>query len=184
MNFLVFLRQKLISRHFRHFFSTKCPNFEMDVLVTLFYILFCICVVYPPTEFVSAGFTIAQLFENTLGSENVNFMGYHMKRMSITVVIHSTLPLGYIFCLWCGGERGQWMLASAASTAIIALLAIYKMVCWWEHDKSKHPAVKALLPYVTPGSDWRVVAANLNTEFRRYNFFILTTYPCNSNFSS
>ncbi|XP_031763424.2 E3 ubiquitin-protein ligase TM129 isoform X2 [Galleria mellonella] len=66
----------------------------MDVLLTLFYVLFSICVIYPPTEFVSAGFTIAQLFENYLGSENTNFIGYHMKRITITALIHSTLPFG------------------------------------------------------------------------------------------
>lgn len=139
----------------------------MDILITLFYILFSICVVYPPTEFVSAGFTIPQLLDNYLGSENVNFVGYHMKRTTITALIHSTLPLGYVFTLWCGGERGQWLLASAFAMAIIPLLMCYKIICWWENDKSKHPVVKALLPYVTPGIDWRVVAANFNTEFRR-----------------
>lgn len=139
----------------------------MDILITLFYVLFAICVVYPPTEFVSAGFTVAHIFENFLGSENVNFIGYHMKRITITALIHSALPLGYVFCLWCAGEDGSWLLASAAGTAIIPLLLCYKLISWWEYDKSKHPIVKALQPYATPGSDWRVVAANLNIEFRR-----------------
>ncbi|CAH0717492.1 unnamed protein product, partial [Brenthis ino] len=89
-----------------------------------------------------------------------------MKRTTITALIHSTLPLGYVFTLWCGGERGQWMLPSAFAMAIIPLLMCYKIVCWWEYDKSKHPIVKALSPYVTTGSDWRVVAANFNTEYR------------------
>lgn len=139
----------------------------MDVLVTLFYILFSICVIYPPTEFVSAGFTIAQLFDNYLGSENVNFIGYHMKRITITVLIHASLPLGYVFTLWCAGEQSPWMLASAAGTAILPLLVLYQILCWWEPDRSKHPAVKVLLPYVQQGGDWRIVAANLNQEFRR-----------------
>ncbi|KAG6447827.1 E3 ubiquitin-protein ligase TM129 [Manduca sexta] len=138
----------------------------MDFLITLFYLIFSIGIIYPPTEFVSAGFTIAQLFENYLGSENVNFIGYHMKRTTITALIHSSLPLGYVFCLWCGGENGSWMLASAAATALIPLLMCYKLLCWWEHDKTKHPIVKTLLPYVMPGTDWRVTAANLNVEFR------------------
>ncbi|KAJ0179109.1 hypothetical protein K1T71_004821 [Dendrolimus kikuchii] len=138
----------------------------MDVLITLFYVLFAICVVYPPTEFVSAGFTVAQLFENFLGSENVNFIGYHMKRITITALVHSALPLGYVFCLWSVGEGGSWLLAGAAGTAIIPLLMCYKLLYWWEYDKVKHPIVMALLPYVTPGSDWRIVAANLNIEFR------------------
>ncbi|CAH1634986.1 unnamed protein product [Spodoptera littoralis] len=138
----------------------------MTVLVSLFYLLFSICVVYPPTEFVSAGFTIAQLFEGFLGSENINFIGYHMKRTTITALIHSALPLGYVFTLLCAGERNPWLPAAAAATAIIPLLMCYRLLCWWENGQAKHPVVKSLLAYVTPGSDWRVVAANLNIEFR------------------
>lgn len=137
----------------------------MDVLMTLVYLLFSICVVYPPTEFVTAGFTIAQLYQSYLGSENVNFVGYHMKRITITALIHSALPMGYILCLYFGGERSAWLLAGFASTAILPLLMVYKIVCWWE-CKTKHPAVAPLLPYVVEGSDWRVVAAQVNTEFR------------------
>ncbi|KAI8439875.1 hypothetical protein MSG28_001343 [Choristoneura fumiferana] len=137
----------------------------MDILITLAYLLFTICVIYPPTEFVSAGFTIAQLFDSYLVSENVNFMGYHMKKITITALVHSALPLGYITCLYFGGEGGSWMLAAFAATSIIPLLMVYKIVCWWE-KKTKHPAVRALVPYESEGSDWRVVAAQLNTEFR------------------
>jgi E3 ubiquitin-protein ligase TM129 len=139
----------------------------MDVLITLFYILFCICVIYPPTEFVSAGFTIPLVFDNFLGSENMNFIGFHMRRITITALIHSGLPLGYIFCLWCGGVRNPWMLAGFAATAIVLLLMCYRALCWWEPDRSTHPAVRPLINYVTPGSDWRVVAARLNIEFRK-----------------
>ncbi|XP_075972534.1 E3 ubiquitin-protein ligase TM129 [Anticarsia gemmatalis] len=138
----------------------------MDVLVTLFYILFSMCIIHPPTEFVAAGFTIAQLFEGFLGSENMNFVGYHMKRTTITALTHSALPLGYVLCLLCCGERSPWLPAAAAATAIIPLLMCYRLLCWWENDQIKHPVVKSLLPYVTPGSDWRVVAGNLNCEFR------------------
>ncbi|CAB3222702.1 unnamed protein product [Arctia plantaginis] len=138
----------------------------MDVLVTLFYILFSICVVYPPTEFVAAGFTIAQLFEKFLGSENMNFVTYHMKRTTITALIHSSLPLGYVLCLLCCGDRNPWLPAGAAATAIIPLLMCYRLLCWWENEQAKHPVVKALLPYVTPGIDWRVIAGNLNSQFR------------------
>ncbi|CAK1551520.1 unnamed protein product [Leptosia nina] len=138
----------------------------MDVLITLFYILFSICVVYPPTEFVSAGFTIPQVFEGFLGSENTNFIKYHMKRITITVLLHASLPLGYIVTLWCSGEHGEWLLFSLIATALIPTFMLYKVTCWWEYDKKNHPVVKALLPYVSSGGDWRILAADFNIEFR------------------
>lgn len=139
----------------------------MAAIVTLFYILFSVCMIYPPTEFVSAGFTIPQIFDGFLGSENLNFVGYHMKRITITAFAHSMLPLGYVFSLWCGGVTNQWLPAAAAATAIIPLLMCYQILCWWEHDKAKHPVVRPLIKYSANGSDWRIIAAQLNREFRR-----------------
>ncbi|KAG7305213.1 hypothetical protein JYU34_009252 [Plutella xylostella] len=140
--------------------------YTMDVLITLFYILFCICVIYPPTEFVSAGFTIPLMFENWLGSENVNFVGYHMKRITLTLFLHSALPLGYIFFLWVGGVTNPWMMACTYLAAIIPLLMSLKLMTWWEKEKQDNPIVKMLKPFVPEGGDWRIVAANLNIEFR------------------
>lgn len=139
----------------------------MYVLVSLFYSLFTFVVVLPPSEFVSAGFTIAQLFESFLGSENMNFVGYHMMRTTITVLVHSALPLGYVAALWCSGWESEWVPATFIAAALIPLVTTYKMVVWWEYERLGHPVAKTLLPYVTPGSDWRVVAADLNTEFIR-----------------
>lgn len=150
----------------------------MDVFITLFYILFTFCIIYPPTEFVSAGFTIPQLLDNYLGSENTNFISYHMKRITVTAFIHSVLPLGYIFSLWCGGIREEWMICAVIGMLFLPLFVSYTISCWWEGDQNKHPVVKALLPYVTEGSDWRVVASNFNTEFRSVD---KVSIPLNTN---
>ncbi|CAH2063881.1 unnamed protein product, partial [Iphiclides podalirius] len=138
----------------------------MDILITLFYLLFSISIVIPPTEFVAAGFTIPQIFEGFLGSENVNFIGYHMKRITITAFVHCSLPLGYVFSLWLGGVRGPWMFSSAVATAMIPMLMCYKIISWWEYEKSKHPVVKPMICYAPPGSDWRVVANDINIAYR------------------
>lgn len=61
---------------------------------TLFYLLMSGCIVYPPTEFVSAGLTIKNIFGNWLGSENEFFIQYHIKRSVITLFIHCMLPFG------------------------------------------------------------------------------------------
>ncbi|KAF3859685.1 hypothetical protein F7725_022084, partial [Dissostichus mawsoni] len=46
-------------------------------------------------EFRSAGLTVQNLFSSWLGSEDVGFIQYHVRRTSITLLVHSALPLGY-----------------------------------------------------------------------------------------
>lgn len=56
------------------------------------------CIIYPPTEFVSAGLTIKDIFSNLLGSENEFFVQYHIRKSVITLLIYSMLPFGkYIY---------------------------------------------------------------------------------------
>lgn len=65
-----------------------------EVTFTLAYIVFAICFVFTPDEFRSAGLTVQHLFSSWLGSEDVGFIQYHVKRTSITILVHSALPLG------------------------------------------------------------------------------------------
>ena len=65
-----------------------------SLLFTIFYIVVSLCVVYPPNEFVSAGFTVECLLSPWLGSENDGFIQYHMRRIVATILCHSLLPLG------------------------------------------------------------------------------------------
>lgn len=63
-------------------------------LFTLFYFTFCTFFVFPTREFVSLGVTIECLFDKILKSELENFVLYHVRRTSLTLFVHSTLPLG------------------------------------------------------------------------------------------
>ena len=65
-----------------------------NVIVTLAYWLLAACFVAPPTEFISAGLTVQNLLASLLGSEEMNFIYYHVKRTTATVVVHSLIPLG------------------------------------------------------------------------------------------
>lgn len=67
-----------------------------ELTFTLAYIVFSLCFVSTPNEFRSAGLTIQNLFSSWLGSEDVGFIQYHVRRTSITVLVHSALPLGKI----------------------------------------------------------------------------------------
>lgn len=71
-----------------------------DLLIfSLFYLLVAFGIIYPPTEFVSAGFTISAIFAKYLQSENEHFIQHHIRRTSLNVFIHSVLPLGYVLLL-------------------------------------------------------------------------------------
>ncbi len=65
-----------------------------ELIFTLAYVLVSFCFLHPPSEFVSAGLTVQNLLGNFLGSEEMNFVYYHIKRTTATVIIHSLLPLG------------------------------------------------------------------------------------------
>ena len=67
---------------------------SIDIVFSCFYWLVMFCFVACSNEFQSAGLTIQNLFSRRLGSENVNFVLYHMQRTVLTVVVHSSLPLG------------------------------------------------------------------------------------------
>lgn len=63
-------------------------------LFTLFYFLISLCFVFRTNEFISAGLTIEYLFDKYLGSEHENFILYNIKKTSLTLFIHSLLPIG------------------------------------------------------------------------------------------
>lgn len=70
-----------------------------EIVYTLLCMLLTFCVIYPPTEFVSAGITIPVLFSSILGSEEEEFIRYHIKRSTLTLFIYSLLPFIYILGL-------------------------------------------------------------------------------------
>lgn len=72
-----------------------------EYIFTILYIVFCICVLYPPIEFITSGLTIASVFSSFLGSEDEEFIRYHLKRSTLTLFIYSVLPLGYMLGLMC-----------------------------------------------------------------------------------
>jgi hypothetical protein len=65
------------------------------VFFSLGYVLIAVCLVLPPTEFVSAGLTVQNLLSSHLGSEQINFIHHHIKRTSATALFHSIIPLGW-----------------------------------------------------------------------------------------
>ena len=93
---------------------------SMYLFYSLIYGFFCLCVIAPPTEFVSAGLTIQHIFSSFLGSEDMTFIEYHIKRTTVTAFMHSLLPLGK---LW--GAPVRWWIS-------IPLIVIQYTMSQWE----------------------------------------------------
>lgn len=74
------------------------PSSELWTYAFL-YVLFAMCIVFPPQEFNTAGFTIPKIFYALLGDERFNFVQYQIKRTCLTIFLHSGLPFGMLICL-------------------------------------------------------------------------------------
>ncbi|XP_006558383.1 E3 ubiquitin-protein ligase TM129 isoform X2 [Apis mellifera] len=155
---------------------------------TLFYTLMSGCIIYPPTEFVSAGLTIKDIFSNWLGSENEFFVQYHIKRSIITLFIHSMLPFGYAFGLVLFGHVdvvsalldhvNLWSIFVTCSI-LMPLYTLYKILIWSINNWSKHPIAQNLAIYCNNNNNnrmsWTTVASDINVEYQRIDKTIITT---------
>ncbi|XP_060565475.1 E3 ubiquitin-protein ligase TM129-like [Ruditapes philippinarum] len=150
------------------------------LLFTCFYLFFAVLLVAPPTEFISAGLTIQNVFSNILGSEDINFIYYHIRRTSITLIFHSSLPLCYyivlglfapelqLFTPWLAPAVFQLLLVTAITLTSAACLLVFY---WSRSNWDNHPIAKELGYLGDENSTWRAVAASINIEFRRIDKF-------------
>nr|XP_046261822.1 E3 ubiquitin-protein ligase TM129 [Scatophagus argus] len=152
-----------------------------ELSFTLAYIVFSFCFVFTPNEFRSAGLTIQNLFSFWLGSEDVGFTQYHIRRTSITVMLHSALPLGYYTGMSIAAPEKKpgyiyqvsdswraFLLLSLCLQLTSSAFVIYWSHCHWHN----HPISQALQAHVQPPhSCWASVATSINNEFRRIDKF-------------
>ncbi|KAK3727035.1 hypothetical protein QZH41_012556 [Actinostola sp. cb2023] len=154
-----------------------------EFLFTIFYILVSACFIAPPREFVSAGLTVQNLLSSYLGSEDMDFTGYHLRRTTATVVLHSLLPLGYyiglgLVSLYNEYDNGLHILdPGRAGLAVTCFLLLcvgvagcgFSVARYWSWNNwGNHPFCKVLSKH---GGPWRAVASSLNIEFRRITKF-------------
>ena len=102
----MFLRVYISGLHEIIVITDMDSGVSMYLFYSLMYGFFCLCVIAPPTEFVSAGLTIQHIFSSFLGSEDMTFIEYHIKRTTVTAFVHSLLPLGK---LW--GAPARWWIS-------------------------------------------------------------------------
>lgn len=145
---------------------------ESEFVFSLVYFLLSIGIIYPPTEFVSIGLTINNVFGSFLGSIDVGFVQYHLRRTCLTLFIHSILPLFY--AIWYYLKFGDlieydvyfilWnsFIIFAFVLPIVSICVIYY---WCKNNYANHPIAQNLRKYNR--DSWIQAAVDINTEYRR-----------------
>lgn len=151
---------------------------DTEIVYHLIFILFSYCVIYPPTEFESTGLTLNQLFSRFLGSEDIEFIQYHIRRTFLTLIAHSLLPFFYVLFYYF---KFDYVFESSYENVLKAvcwnsfvviafllpIIALAIAYCWYKNDWKNHPITKNLQKYCNHGIEWDRVAADVNAEFRR-----------------
>ncbi|KAG9479513.1 hypothetical protein GDO78_011509 [Eleutherodactylus coqui] len=150
------------------------------VTFTLAYVVFSVCFVFTPNEFHSAGITVQNLLSGWLGSEDVAFTQYHVRRTTATLLVHSLLPMGYYIgmCFAAPEKQLYYFYAVSDGWRIFALFAVILptaagfLALYWSRKRwTNHPLARALAHHALPHSDWRIVVFSINNEFRRIDKF-------------
>ncbi|XP_002733754.2 E3 ubiquitin-protein ligase TM129-like, partial [Saccoglossus kowalevskii] len=150
---------------------------SMEFMFTLGYWLIALCLAIPPQEFRSAGLTVQNVLSHWLGSEEMHFVYYHLKRTTATLVFHCFIPLGYYIGLaiavpdlnlwnfWSVSQVWQFYICISIGILIFGILLAF----YWSRRKwDNHPIAKKLGYH---GDTWRAVASSVNIEFRRFDKF-------------
>ncbi|XP_065174124.1 E3 ubiquitin-protein ligase TM129 [Atheta coriaria] len=172
----------------RTYYPKSSIKMTSDVMFVLAYILFVICAVHPPAEVVSAGFTISSLFEKLLGNENVDFIQFHIRRTTLTLLIYSLLPLLFVlglntfvteetqsvFILIDNHPTIYLILSTVAlMLPLLALVQIYNYKLNW----AAHPVVQTLKKFSNDNTTWEQIATDINNEYRRVEKICIKTSP-------
>lgn len=148
----------------------------------MLFVLFTFCLIYPPAEFVSIGLTINNIFGSYFGIEDVEFVQYHLRRTSFTLLAHTFMPFAYVIFYFIKFETlfitevsSIWgivifvvwntFVTFALTIPFISGAAVYysKLNNW-----RRHPIAENLRKYCNTDVNWERVAADINAEFRRY----------------
>ncbi|XP_078534756.1 E3 ubiquitin-protein ligase TM129 [Lissotriton helveticus] len=151
-----------------------------ELTFTLAYVVFSVCFVFTPNEFHTAGISAQSLLSAWLGSEDLCFVLYHIRRTAAVRLLHSFIPLGYFIGMCFAAPEKQlynvyiasegwklFILLAVLLPAITSMFALY----WSQNHWGNHPLARTLAHHALAHSEWRAVASSVNTEFRRIDKF-------------
>lgn len=149
---------------------------ETEFVFSLVFTLFAVGIIYPPTEFQSIGLTINNVFGSFLGSVDIEFVQYHLRRTCLTLFIHSILPLLYVTCYYFKfGDLIEYDVVFLSKfllwnsfvlfAIVLPVVAICFIFHWWKDGFENHPLAQNLRKYNR--DSWIQAAVDINAEFRR-----------------
>ncbi|XP_053658528.1 E3 ubiquitin-protein ligase TM129 [Anopheles marshallii] len=152
------------------------------IIYIIVFVMLYFFTIFPTSEMESVGLTVNQLCTRYLAAET-DFVLYHMKATSVKLLIHSTLPIGYVIFIWVMAwlNPHEMVMQQTASyfadtawntfcsgTGTLLLTALITVFYWAQDGWSNHPIAKQLQLMTTPDlPDWRSIATNINDEYRR-----------------
>lgn len=149
---------------------------EAEFVFSLVFALFAFGIIYPPTEFESIGLTINNVFQTFLGSIDIEFIQYQLRRTCLTLFVHSILPTLYIFCYsFKFGNLIEYdaqlfpkfiLWNSFVIFAIILPVISAGIIYYWcKNEYAMHPLTQNLRKYNR--DNWLQAAIDINAEYRR-----------------
>ncbi|CAG0916862.1 unnamed protein product [Notodromas monacha] len=162
------------------------------LVYSVLYALVCVCLLYPPTEFVSSGLTVEGVFSRWLGDPTTDFIGYQVRRAALKRIFVAFMPFGYFALALKLFHEGFYLpidvsgVGMAVGWDTMALLcavclAFFLTYCCFVFTESLvgdwdwTPIAKTLEDFAGPGENWRVVASRINSEVARADNY--TTDP-------
>ncbi|XP_052889267.1 transmembrane protein 129 [Anopheles moucheti] len=152
------------------------------IIYIIVFVMLYFFTIFPTSEMESVGLTVNQLCTRYLSAET-DFVLYHMKATSVKLLIHSTLPIGYVIFIWVMNWLNPHEMVMHQTTSYFAdtawntfcsgsgtllTTALVVVFYWAQNGWSNHPIAKQLQLMTTPDlPDWRSVATNINDEYRR-----------------
>uniref|UniRef100_A0A336MJS4 CSON000280 protein n=1 Tax=Culicoides sonorensis TaxID=179676 RepID=A0A336MJS4_CULSO len=140
---------------------------ETDWIYILFAFITSFCFMF--NEFASAGVSVKGIFGKFFGDEYSQFVEYHLKRTSITLIVHSALPIFFTLLRFLSNGHGHGLVYEIHMTFALLLPSIaVSLVSYWRiKDWRPHKIVKNLEVYLqNRDSNWKSIAIDLNTEYR------------------
>ncbi|VDL97568.1 unnamed protein product [Schistocephalus solidus] len=123
-----------------------------DVVLTMSYALFAFGLIVPPDVLLASGLTLENLFHRWLGSEEISFVTYHLRRTIMVRLVAGFLPLGYfLFMMFFASTSLATYLLGGIGLSLSLALVIFTHVCtvWYARGTWEgHPTVRNLCEIV------------------------------------